>query len=324
MTIKIGIIGYGNLGRGVEKALMHAPDMALAAVFSRRPGAFVPDSGVPVVAMDAMDAYADRIDVMILCGGSATDLPVQGPLAARRFHMVDSFDTHAKIPGYFEAVRSAAAEGERLALVSCGWDPGLFSLARVLFDSILPSGTEDTFWGPGVSQGHSDALRRIPGVADARQYTLPVPVALEAARKGEAGSLGTRDRHTRACYVVLEEGADPEAVRQAIVTMPHYFADYDTTVHFLTAEELKERHDALPHGGRVIRHGETSPGTAHALELTLQLDSNPEFTGSVLAAYARAVYRLASEGRTGALTVLDIPFALLSPRSPETLRASFL
>ena len=326
--IRIGILGYGNLGRGVECAIKQNPDMALAAVFTRRDPAslriLTPD--VPVYHADEAATHAGEIDVLILCGGSATDLPVQTPLMAKHFNVIDSFDTHAKIPEHFANVDAAAKESGHTALISCGWDPGMFSLNRVCASAILPSGQDYTFWGKGVSQGHSDAIRRIAGVADARQYTIPVPAALEAARSGEAVSLTTRQKHTRECFVVAEEGADLERIEREIVTMPNYFADYDTTVHFISMEELKRDHSGIPHGGFVIRTGKTgwNEENTHVIEYSLKLDSNPEFTSSVLAAYARAVYRMAQRGQTGCQTVLDVAPADLSAQTPEWLRRHML
>ena len=323
---RIAIAGYGNLGRGVETAVARSEDMTLAAVFTRRDPSRVKINtpGVPVLKLDEADAMADKIDVMIICGGSATDLPVLTPMLAEKFCVIDSFDTHADIPKQFAKVDAAAKAGGKLALISAGWDPGLFSLMRVYSSSVLPDGQDYTFWGRGVSQGHSDAVRRIPGVADAKQYTVPVPEALEAVRSGSAPELTTRQKHTRVCYVVPEEGADLGAIETAIKTMPNYFADYDTTVNFITAEELKRDHSAMPHGGFVIRTGKTSEGTGHVMEFRLQLDSNPEFTSSVLIACARAVHRLSLKGETGCRTMLDIPPALLSPLSPEELRSHLL
>ncbi len=328
MKTRIGILGYGNLGRGVECAVRKTSDMELAAVFTRRDPASlaIRTAGVPVVSADELPAWQDRIDVLIVCGGSATDLPVQTPACAKLFNVIDSFDTHANIPAHFAAVDAAARQGGRLALISAGWDPGLFSLMRVYFNAFLPDGKDATFWGKGVSQGHSDAIRRIPGVKDARQYTIPVPAALEAVRSGQMPDLTTREKHTRECFVVLEDGADPEAVRKAIVEMPNYFADYDTTVHFISAEELAANHKGLAHGGFVFRTGKTGWENehTHVLELRLQLDSNPEFTTSVLIACARAVKRLADKGETGCRTLLDIPPALLCEQSAEELRAHLL
>ncbi|MDD6133122.1 MAG: diaminopimelate dehydrogenase [Selenomonadaceae bacterium] len=328
MSIRIGILGYGNLGRGVECAVEANPDMELAAVFTRRnPSAVsIATAGVPVVHVDDVSAWKDKIDVMILCGGSATDLPVQGPQYAKLFNVVDSFDTHARIPEHYAAVDKAAQESGHIGIISVGWDPGLFSLARVYANAILPNGKDYTFWGRGVSQGHSDAIRRIKGVKDARQYTVPVPSAIEAVRAGENPELTTRQKHTRECFVVLEEGADAAYVEKEIKTMPNYFADYDTTVTFISEEELQQNHKGLPHGGSVIRTGVTGHGqeNQHVIEFKLDLDSNPEFTTSVLVAYARAAYRLAKEGQTGCKTVLDIAPAYLCAQSGEELRAQLL
>lgn len=323
--MKLGIVGYGNLGKAIEKAILKNPDMELAAIFTRRSaGDLKSVSGAPVLSTEDTMNWKGRIDIMILCGGSATDLPEQGPVYAKDFDTVDSFDTHARIPEYFAKMNSIAKENTNLCLISCGWDPGLFSLARVLFGSVIPDGKDYTFWGKGVSQGHSDAIRRIEGVQDARQYTVPVDSALQAARSGQHPELTTRQKHTRECYVVAKEGADQEAIRNAIVTMPNYFADYDTTVHFISKEELDLNHAALPHGGFVIRSGETSEGVSQVAEFSLKLDSNPEFTSSVLVAYARAIHRMKMEGKTGAVTVLDIPIAYLSPKSGEELRKELL
>ena len=328
MSIQIGILGYGNLGRGVEYAADVCADMELAAVFTRRNPASlqIRKEGVPVVSVDEINAWKDKIDVLILCGGSATDLPVQTPKYAKDFNVVDSFDTHARIPEHFAAVDAAAKEGGNVAVVSVGWDPGLFSLSRAYASAILPDGKDYTFWGRGVSQGHSDAIRRIVGVKNAKQNTVPVKAALEAVRSGRTPVLSTREKHTRECFVVLEDGADAARVEQEIKTMPNYFADYDTTVHFIDETEFNEKHCGLAHGGFVIRSGATGDNGAHrhVMELSLKLDSNPEFTASVLIAYARAVYRLSAEGQKGAKTVLDIPPAYLSPKTNEELRASLL
>lgn len=328
MAIRIGIYGYGNLGRGTELAVRHAPDMELAAVFTRRDPASVrtADPAVPVVPADATARWCDRIDAMILCGGSATDLPRQTPALARTFTVVDSFDTHAQIPAHFAAVDAAARESGTLGIISVGWDPGLFSLARAYGAAVLPEGKAYTFWGRGVSQGHSDAIRRIDGVLDARQYTVPVPQALDAVRRGEQPELTARQKHTRECFVVAAEGADRERIRREIVTMPNYFDEYDTTVHFVTAEELRRDHAGLPHGGTVIRTGVTGADGEHRerVEYSLSLDSNPEFTAGVLTAYARAAYRLHAEGAVGCRTVLDIPPALLLPEDPAAQRAALL
>lgn len=321
---KIGIAGYGNLGKGVEKAVNAAEDMELVGVFSRRDPASVKTvSGAPVYHMDQAKDFADQIDVMILCGGSATDLPEQTPALASLFNVVDSFDTHARIPEHFKNVNEAARQADKTAAISIGWDPGLFSLIRLLSESVLPDGESYTFWGKGVSQGHSDAIRRIEGVADARQYTVPVEEAIEEVRSGSHPQLSTRQKHTRECYVVLKDGADPEKVREEIVTMPNYFSDYDTTVHFISAEELAEKHAGLPHGGFVLRSGNTGDNS-HLIEFSLDLDSNPEFTASVLTAVARAVHRMNKEGLTGARTIFDIPVSYLSPKSQEELLSTML
>ncbi len=327
MAIRIGIYGYGNLGRGVELAVQQAPDMELQAIFTRRPVTSVqPATAVPVVAAAEVEQWRDTIDVLVLCGGSATDLPEQTPRLAEQFNVVDSFDTHAAVPEHFAAVDAAARRAGTLGVISVGWDPGLFSLARVYGASILPDGVSYTFWGRGVSQGHSDAIRRIAGVEDARQYTVPVPAALEAVRRGEQPQLTTRQKHTRECYVVAKPGADREQIRQEIVTMPHYFDEYDTTVHFITKEELERDHKGIPHGGSVIRSGKTGATGEHrhTVEYRLALDSNPEFTASVLTAYARAVFRLRQEGTVGCKTVLDIPPAYLSPLDGAALRREML
>lgn len=328
MGIRIGILGYGNLGKGVECAVKQNPDMELAAVFTRRN----PDTvkilteGVKVYPLDEAKNMTDQIDVMILCGGSATDLPEQTPEFAKLFHVVDSFDTHAKIPEHYAAVDAAAKEGGKVAVISAGWDPGMFSLNRVYANAVLPDGRDYTFWGKGVSQGHSDAIRRIAGVKDARQYTIPVDSALEAIRSGETPELTTREKHTRECFVVAEEGADLAKIENEIKTMPNYFADYDTTVHFITEEEMKRDHSRLPHGGFVIRSGRTGWDleNKHVIEYSLKLDSNPEFTGSVIVAYARAVSRMNKEGMSGCKTVFDVAPAYLSPKSAEELRAHML
>lgn len=328
MSIRVGIMGYGNLGKGVEIAVGAAPDMELAAVFTRRdPSALsIRTQGVPVVSASEAEAWKDKIDVMIICGGSATDLPEQTPKYAQMFNVVDSFDTHARIPEHFANVDAAASASGHVGIISCGWDPGMFSLARAYANAILPDGKDYTFWGKGVSQGHSDAIRRVPGVKDARQYTIPVESALEAVRNGEDPELTTRQKHTRECFVVLEDGADASAVEKAIKEMPNYFADYDTTVHFISEEELKRDHSTLPHGGIVFRSGRTGANKEHRhiIEYSLKLDSNPEFTTSVLAACARAACRMASEGQSGCRTMLDIPPAYLSEKSGEDLRAHLL
>ena len=328
MSIKIGIAGYGNLGRGVECAIKQNPDMELAAVFTRRNPESVQilTEGVPVCRIEDAGEWKDRIDVMILCGGSATDLPEQTPAFAKMFNVIDSFDTHAKIPEHYANVDAAAKEGGKVSIISVGWDPGMFSLNRLYANAILPDGKDYTFWGKGVSQGHSDAVRRVEGVKDARQYTIPVESALDAVRAGKNPELSTREKHTRECFVVLEEGADAAKVEQEIKTMPNYFSDYDTTVHFITEEEMKRDHSALPHGGFVLRSGVTGREKEHhhLIEYTLKLDSNPEFTSSVLVAYARAAYRMAQEGMSGCKTAFDIAPAYLSPKSGEELRASML
>ena len=326
--MKIGILGYGNLGRGVECAIAQNPDAELAAVFTRREPKDVKilTDGVPVMSADDAVKMKDKIDVLIICGGSATDLPVQTPEYAKYFNVIDSFDTHAKIPEHFENVNKAALDGGNTAIISVGWDPGMFSLARMYSNAILTDGSDYTFWGRGVSQGHSDAIRRIDGVVDARQYTVPVPEAVEAVRSGKNPTLTTRQKHTRECYVVAEDGADIERIEREIKTMPNYFADYDTTVYFISEEELKRNHSAIPHGGSVIRSGKTGVNgeNSHVIEYSLKLDSNPEFTASVLVAYARAAYRMNKEGMTGCKTVLDVPPAYLSAMSAEELRAKLL
>lgn len=328
MSIRVGIYGYGNLGRGVEKAIRQNPDMELAAVFTRRDPKTVSiqTEGVPVVQATEMASMKDAIDVMIVCGGSSTDLPVQTPACAALFNVVDSFDTHAKIPEHFAAVDAAAKKGQTVAAISVGWDPGLFSLARVYGSAILPDGADYTFWGRGVSQGHSDAVRRIEGVLDARQYTIPVTSSLDAVRSGETPTLTTRQKHTRECFVVAAEGADLQRIENEIKTMPHYFDEYDTTVHFISAEEMKNNHSGLPHGGSVFRTGKTGDGGEHTevMEFRLNLDSNPEFTSSVLVATARAVVRLNREGKTGCVTLLDIPVSYLSSLTGEELRKNLL
>jgi len=328
MKTRIGIYGYGNLGRGVELALMKAPDMEPAAVFTRRDPASVKTVGAGVPVLPAQDVLncADRIDVMILCGGSAFDLPEQTPQLASSFHVVDSFDNHSKIPEHFARVDAAAKQAGKVAAISLGWDPGLFSLNRLLAASILPEGQDYTFWGRGVSQGHSDAVRRVEGVLDARQYTIPREEALQAVRAGETPELSARQKHTREVFAVAAPGADRARIEREIVTMPAYFDAYDTTVHFISREELERDHAGLPHGGFVIRSGRTGEKGEHrqVVEYRLQLDSNPEFTASILVAYARAVYRLAQEGKSGCFTVFDIPPVLISPLSPEELRAKML
>ena len=326
--IRIGILGYGNLGRGIECAVRQNPDMQLAAVFTRRAPETVKilTEGVPVYPAAEAAAHADEVDVLVLCGGSATDLPTQTPEFAQWFHVVDSFDTHANIPVHFDEVDAAAKASGKMALISAGWDPGMFSLNRLYANAVLPCGADYTFWGKGVSQGHSDAIRRIEGVKDARQYTIPVPAALDAVRSGSQPQLTTRQKHTRECFVVAEEGADLARIENEIKTMPNYFADYDTTVHFISDEELQRDHSGIPHGGFVIRTGKTGWNLEHnhIIEYSLKLDSNPEFTSSVILAYARAIYRLAQKGESGCRTVFDIAPGLLSPQSPEELRAHML
>ncbi len=325
--MRVAIAGYGNLGRGVEAAVTNAPDMEPVGIFTRRdPKSVTVATDTPVFAWDTMAQKQDDIDVMVICGGSATDLPQQTPELAKLFCVVDSFDTHANIPQHFANVDAAAREAGTVGVISCGWDPGLFSLARLYASAALPNGADYTFWGRGVSQGHSDAIRRIPGVADARQYTVPVPEAVEAARSGSNPQLTTRQKHTRECFVVAEEGADLAAIEQAIVTMPNYFADYDTTVTFISQEELDANHAGLPHGGTVIRSGKTGLNNefGDTVEFSLTLDSNPYFTGSVLASVARAAHRMSKDGKVGAYTMFDIPPALLSPLSAEELRAHLM
>ena len=326
MAVRIGILGYGNLGRGVELAIRQNDDLELAAVYTRRDPATVKiaTEGVAVRSVADLDTGNEPIDVLIICGGSATDLPEQTPKYAALYNVVDSFDTHARIPEHFANVNAAATEAGNVALISCGWDPGLFSLNRLFGNCFIPQGKDYTFWGKGISQGHSDALRRIPGVADAKQYTIPVPEALEAARSGQNPELTTRQKHTRECWVVLEEGADADAVRDQIVNMPNYFDEYDVTVNFISQEELNRDHAAMPHGGFVLRSGQMASGNTSVIEYSLKLDSNPEFTSSVLSAYARAVARLAAEGATGAKTVFDIAPAYLSPFDGDYLRAHML
>ena len=328
MTIRIGILGYGNLGRGVECAVRHNPDMTLAGVFTRRDPASLTllTPGVKAYSIAEAPAMADQIDVMILCGGSATDLPVQTPEFAALFNVVDSFDTHPRIPEHFAAVDEASKKGGKISVISAGWDPGMFSVSRLYAQSILPGGSTYTFWGKGVSQGHSDAIRRISGVVDARQYTIPVDAALEAVRSGSEPVLTTRQKHTRECFVVAEDGADTARIEHEIKTMPDYFADYDTTVHFISLEELRRDHSGIPHGGFVITSGKTgwNDENTHVVEYRLKLDSNPEFTSSILVACARAAFRMNQEGRTGCVTLFDIPPAYLSPKSGEELRKELL
>ena len=326
--IRIGIYGYGNLGRGVESAIRQNKDMELVAVFTRRaPETLkVRTEGVKVCHADDAMKMKDEIDVMILCGGSATDLPVQTPALAKHFNVVDSFDTHARIPEHFANVDAAARESGKIALISVGWDPGMFSLNRVYAEAVLPDGKDYTFWGKGVSQGHSDAIRRVEGVLDGKQYTIPLDSALEAVRSGENPELTARQKHLRECFVVAKEGADKAKIEETIKNMPNYFADYDTIVHFITKEELDRDHGGIPHGGFVIRSGKTGfdGEHKHIIEYCLKLDSNPEFTSSVIVAYARAAYRLNKEGACGCKTVLDVPPAYLSPNSAEDLRKRLL
>ena len=328
MTIRIGIFGYGNLGKGVESAIRQNPDMTLKAVFTRRdPSTLkINTKDVPVLNIADAEKMADDIDVMILCGGSATDLPTQPPDTVKLFNVIDSFDTHAKIPEHFAAVDTEAKKSGKVAIISVGWDPGMFSLNRLYGGAILSEGKDYTFWGKGVSQGHSDAIRRVEGVLDAKQYTIPVEEALQAVRSGSEPELTTRQKHLRECFVVAKDGADTAKIEKEIKEMPNYFADYDTTVHFITKEELDRDHSGIPHGGFVIRSGKTGFNKEHnhIIEYSLKLDSNPEFTASVLVAYARAAYRLNKEGASGCKTVLDIPPAYLSAKSGEELRKELL
>lgn len=328
MKIRIGILGYGNLGRGIECAVKQNDDMELIAVFTRRDPASVKilTDGAGVYSVKDISDFKDKIDVMILCGGSATDLPEQTPEYVKYFNVIDSFDTHANIPKHFDAVNAAAKESGNVGIISVGWDPGMFSLNRLYANAVLPDGKDYTFWGKGVSQGHSDAIRRIDGVKDARQYTVPVDEALLAVRSGQNPELSTREKHTRECYVVAEEGADLARIENEIKTMPNYFADYDTTVHFISEEELKKNHSGIPHGGFVIRCGKTGADgeNTHIIEYSLKLDSNPEFTSSVIIAYARAAYRLRKEGQSGCKTVFDIAPAYLCRQSGEELRSHLL
>lgn len=325
--MRIAIAGYGNLGRGVECAVQNAADAELICVFTRRDPKNVQTlTGVPVYPMEKAESMAGQIDVLILCGGSANDLPKQTAQLAEHFNVIDSFDTHAKIPAHFDAVDAACKRSGKIGIISVGWDPGLFSLNRLYAQAVLPNGKDYTFWGKGVSQGHSDAIRRIPGVKDARQYTIPIESAVERVRRGENPELTTREKHTRECFVVAEDGADKAAIEQAIKTMPNYFADYDTTVHFISQEELDRDHSGIPHGGSVLRTGKTGlhGENSHVIEYKLTLDSNPEFTSSVLLAYARAAYRLHKEGVCGCKTVFDIAPAYLHPATPEEQRKNLL
>lgn len=321
--LKIGIVGYGNLGKGVEKAIKQNPDMELVCIFTRRPPETI-EAQAQVLPMESMDDFRGAIDVMILCGGSSTDLPEQVLEVSKSFNTVDSFDTHAKIPEYFTKVDACAKAGGTLSLISTGWDPGLFSLARLIGQCVLPEGEDYTFWGKGLSQGHSDAVRRVKGVKNAVQYTIPIERALERVRSGENPVLSTSEKHQRVCYVVAEENADLAEIENTIKTMPNYFVDYDTTVNFIDEQELKRDHGAMPHGGIVFRSGVSGSGAKQRIEFSLTLESNPEFTSSVLVAYARAVAKMAEKGQTGACTVLDIPLAYLSPKSDEELRRTLL
>ena len=326
--MKIGILGYGNLGKGVECAVKNSPDMELACVFTRRDPSSVKllTQGVPVYNVSEVEKHKSEVDVLVICGGSATDLPKQTPEYAKYFNVIDSFDTHANIPLHFSNVDKAAKDNGHIALISCGWDPGMFSLMRLYGNCILPDGNDYTFWGKGVSQGHSDAIRRVPGVKDGKQYTIPVQSALDAVRAGKNPELSTRQKHTRECFVVAEEGADKAKIEKEIKEMPNYFADYDTTVHFITEEELKKNHSGIPHGGFVFRSGKTGWDKEfnNVIEYSLKLDSNPAFTSSVLIAYARAIFRMHKEGQNGCKTVFDVAPAYLSPLSGEELRAHML
>lgn len=328
MSIKIGILGYGNLGRGVECAVKQSTDMELAAVFTRRAPETVKilTEGVPVYSCDEIEKWKEKIDVLILCGGSAADLPVQTPECVKLFNVVDSFDTHAKIPQHFEAVEQNAVESGKIGIISAGWDPGLFSLNRLYASAVLPEGKDYTFWGKGVSQGHSDAIRRVEGVKDGKQYTIPIDTALEAVRSGSNPELTTREKHLRECFVVACEGADQAKIEEEIKAMPNYFSDYDTVVHFISEEELKRDHSGIPHGGFVIRSGSTGweKEHSHIIEYSLKLDSNPEFTAAVVVAYARAAYRMHKEGQKGCKTVFDVAPGYLSPKSAEELRTHLL
>ncbi len=323
--MKIAIVGYGNLGRGVEAALTAAPDMEAVGIFTRRDPASVQSvMGLPVYSMRELESMVDDIDVVINCGGSATDLPTSTPALAEKFHVVDSFDTHAKILEHRARVDAAARKGGKVAVISVGWDPGMFSLTRLYAGSVLPNGKSYTFWGTGVSQGHSDAIRRIEGVADARQYTVPIESAMDKVKSGEMPSFAAADMHERVCYVAIKDGADAAEIEQKIVTMPDYFAPYKTTVHFVSLEQLHREHAGLPHGGTVIHAGQTATGSAHTIEYKLNLESNPDFTGSILVAFARAAYRMGQNGEVGCKTAFDIPPILLSPESPEELYAHLL
>lgn len=327
MNIKIGILGYGNLGKGIEKVIKDNKDMELVAIFTRRePSSLKSLTNTKIISVDDIENWQDKIDVLILCGGSATDLPWQTPKYAEYFNVIDSFDTHAKIKEHFNNVDESAKKGHKLALISCGWDPGAFSLNRLMAENFLPNGETYTFWGPGVSQGHSDAIRRIKGVKNAVQYTIPIDRAMEQVRNGSYPELTTRDKHLRDCYVVLEENAEAEIIENEIKSMPNYFADNETIVHFITEEELKEKHSKMPHGGFVIRSGKTGLNEENnqIIEYSLKLDSNPEFTASIIIGYARAIYRLAKEGEEGAITVFDIPASKLTTKSREELLEKML
>lgn len=321
--LRIGIVGYGNLGKGVEMSIAQNPDMELVAIFTRRPPMEI-DSTSKVVPISDIENYVNKIDVMILCGGSSSDLPEQVITVSKLFNTVDSFDTHAKIPEYFGKVDAATRSSKTLSLISTGWDPGLFSIARLLGQSILPQGEDYTFWGKGLSQGHSEAVRRVAGVKNGVQYTIPIESAIEKVRAGENPQFATSEKHQRVCYVVAHDGADLSGIEETIKNMPHYFEDYQTLVHFITEEELKTDHSAMPHGGIVLRSGVTGNGSKQGIEFSLNLESNPEFTASVLVAYARAIGKMAKEGQIGARTVFDIPLGYLSPKSPEELRKSLL
>lgn len=321
--IRVAIVGYGNVGKGAEKAVNIAKDMELVGIFTRRNPESV-KSDANVYSLDNILDFKDDIDVCLLCGGSATDLANQGPELAKNFNTVDTFDTHAKIPEYFSEIEKVAKEANTLAMISTGWDPGLFSMNRILAEAILPQGETYTFWGKGVSQGHSDAIRRIDGVDDATQYTIPIEEAMETIKKGEGSSLTTRDKHSRLCYVVAKEGADLKKIEEAIVTMPNYFDEYNTTVNFISQEELNENHKKMPHGGVVLRSGKTSDGINQSYEFKLTLDSNPEFTSSIMVAFARATCKMAAEGRTGAVSVFDVPLGYISTLTPEEQRKNLL
>lgn len=325
--IRIGIVGYGNIGRGVEAAVKQNSDMELVAVFTRRSpeDLKINTESAKVVNISDAEKYVNDIDVMILCSGSATDLPVQGVEFAKMFNTVDSFDTHAKIPEYFESVNGSAISSGKTSIISIGWDPGLFSIIRMISGAVLPVGEDYTFWGKGVSQGHSDAIRRVEGVKNGIQYTIPVQKAVESVRRGENPELTTREKHTRECFIVAKDGADRAKIESDIKNMPNYFSDYDTTVNFITEEEFKQNHTKMPHGGLVLRSGVTGDGSnQHVIEFSLKLDSNPEFTGSVLVAYARAANRLSKEGSKGAKTIFDVPVSYLSPKSSSELRKTLL